>query len=183
VTSPIKLLPLTLNVEPAFKALSKSIRWNAHQYRTNDPASPHREVSDIYARYAPLTWQEPQPFKAEWYAYPELTAVLKPLAAAVYDYVDGIELGGVLITKIPAGKQVYPHVDHGYHATTFTKVCVCIRANEEQSFNFEGQSLRTKTGTCFFFDNSYSHWVLNPSTEDRISMIVCVRTARGVHQP
>src|ERR1700733_1416664 len=142
---PIQLINLTLDVERAAETLQHSIRWNTHDARTNDQASPHREAQDIWLRYGSLS--DPavfnnQPFKADWYPYPELVAVCEPLVNAVYASVQGVELGGVLITRIPAGKQVYPHTDKGWHATTYSKYCVCIRANEQQSFCFQDIELR-----------------------------------------
>jgi hypothetical protein len=122
------------------------------------------------------------PFKTHWY-YPDLTPAIEPLVRQVYHYVGATELAGVLATRIPAGKQIYPHADGGYHAKTFSKYLVCIQANQEQSFCFKEAELRTVTGECFFFDNSHVHWVLNPSKEDRISLIICVRTPRGIHHP
>ena len=184
--NPIQLIDLTLDVDRAAIALQKSIRWNSYQLRTNAETSPHRQAEDIWLRYGSLddeAVKTDQPFKSEWYPYPELVAVCKPLVETVYKAVNGIELGGVLITKIPAGKQVYPHTDKGWHASNYSKYCVCIKANIEQSFCFKGSSLWTQSGQVFFFDNSYQHWVLNPSTEDRISLICCIKTVRGIHQP
>lgn len=186
MTQPIQLLNLQLDVQHAATALQKSIRWNSYQLRTLDPSSPHREADDIWLRYGSLddeAVRTNQPFTSEWYAYPELVAVCKPLVDAVYSTVQGVELGGVLITRIPAGKQVYPHTDKGWHASNYSKYCVCIRANLEQSFCFKGSSLWTVSGQVFFFDNSYQHYVLNPSSEDRISLIACIKTPRGIHQP
>lgn len=183
---PIQLLTLKLDVTAASKALRTSIRWNTHQDRTMDQSSPHREASDIWLRYGSIA--DPallanQPFKSDWYPYPELVSVLLPLVDQVYSFVSGQDLGGVLITRIPKHQQVYPHTDKGWHATNYSKYCVCIQANDQQSFNYANTSLKTTSGDVFFFDNSQEHWVLNPSDEDRISMICCIKTERGIHKP
>src|ERR1700733_14117923 len=135
---PIQLINLTLDVERAAIALQKSSRWNTHDARTNDQTSPHREADDIWLRFGSLgdpAIANNQPFKSDWYPYPELYSVLEPLVDKVYMHVTGLELGGVLITRIPAGKQVYPHTDKGWHAGYYSKYCICVRANEQQSFN------------------------------------------------
>jgi aspartyl/asparaginyl beta-hydroxylase (cupin superfamily) len=85
------------------------------------------------------------------------------------------DLGGVLITKIPPGKQCYPHIDQGWHAHYYEKFAYQVQAHPDQSFNVETEVLHTRSGDLFWFDNSHTHWVENPSDEDRITMIVCLR--------
>jgi Aspartyl/Asparaginyl beta-hydroxylase len=168
--------------------LADTDEWNRYKFRTSNPASPHREVHDIYARYGKMDSTAVQgnteAFESVWYLDDqEIRAACEPLANAVYQFVQGESLGGVLITKIPAGKQVYRHRDYGWHATFHSKYCVCIAANEQQMFGFDAGGLRSRTGDVFWFDNSLDHWVTNESSEDRISMIVCVKTPRGIHTP
>jgi hypothetical protein len=185
--SPILKLDLQLDVEDAATYMTMTEEWDRYKYRTMSNTSPHREASDIYARFGRL--DDPkvaadEPFVAEWYNDdPLITYILEPLVQQVYDFVGGESLGGVLVTKIPAGKKVYPHIDKGWHATAHSKYCVCIAANQDQVFCYHEEGLRSNTGDCFFFDNSQSHWVENNSLVDRISMIVCVKTPRGIHVP
>jgi hypothetical protein len=183
---PIKRLPLPfLDVAEANQYLTDHPElWNTHQMRTV-LTSPHREVSDIWARYnfdPSLT--NTGAFKSSW--QPELEPVLAPLVKQLTDHLfsgfdpeelvdGGSRLGGVLITRIPAHKQVYPHVDKGWHAGFYQKYCICLKANDDQSFCFINAQLRTISGQVFWFRNDVPHWVLNPSDEDRISMIVCIR--------
>jgi hypothetical protein len=90
--------------------------------------------------------------------------------------IDGEELGGVLITRIPAGCQVAPHQDFGWHAKFFNrKFLISLRANDKQAFCFEGETMVTQPGDVFEFNNAEKHWVVNDSREARISLIVCIR--------
>lgn len=156
--------------------------WNEIPLRTRHYShSPHREVDDIWLRYNPLAnfdgdWNKFNgPHKAEWYP------VTSKIPAAVYLCFDLIrqmkieQMGAVLITRVPPGKQVYPHVDGGWHARYYEKFIIQIASAPGQSFNFEGESLDARPGECYWFDNAYPHWVLNPTNEERISLIVCVR--------
>ena len=68
-----------------------------------------------------------------------------------------------------------PHIDQGWHAGFYEKFALQIKGNEQQSFHVEDEMLRTQDGDLFAFDNAKTHWVLNPSAEDRITMIVCLR--------
>lgn len=108
-----------------------------------------------------------------WYPAAESLGIV-PL---IYEIADRFKasIGGVLITKIPPGKQVYPHIDQGWHAREYEKLAVSVSANHEQSFNFEGEQMLSEDGDCFTFDNAYSHWVKNDSKIDRMTLIVCFK--------
>ena len=84
-------------------------------------------------------------------------------------------MGGVLITKIPAGKECKPHTDPGWHARYYEKVAIQIQSAPGQAFCFEGESLETRPGDVFWFDNAFTHWVTNPTPYDRITLIACIQ--------
>lgn len=155
--------------------------WDAIRHRTAHPQSPHREVSDIWVRYNPIENYagDMQAFNAEhlaqWYPVADQLPEAVRVANELMAQVTGIDLGAVLITKIPAGKQVYPHIDQGWHARNFEKFAVQVRGNAKQAFHFANEDLVTRDGDLFWFDNAYPHWVTNPSVEDRITLIVCIR--------
>ncbi len=154
--------------------------WDQHRMRTEHPNSPHREASDIWVRYnAPENFTTIEefngPHESSWYPAADVLRA-KPYVMAIFQAMGGTRLGGVLITKIPAGKQVYPHRDTQWHATYYDlKVALQIASNPEQSFCFDDSSLSALPGELYVFDNSKRHAVLNPSNEDRITMIVCMR--------
>lgn len=151
--------------------------WDQFPYR-RQADSPHRELSDIWVRYNPIENFENGRFNeehvSEWYPIvqqiPEAKRLSERIAA---DY--GQKLGGVLITKIPAHKQCYPHIDRGWHAEAHDKLALQVKGNQAQRFHVEGEELTTLDGDLFTFDNSKLHWVTNLSDEDRITMIVCLR--------
>jgi Aspartyl/Asparaginyl beta-hydroxylase len=155
--------------------------WNTLTFRTENPNSPHREVSDIWVRYNPIENYrgDMREFNSEhvsrWYKVAEELPEAKRLSEKIAQDFHAIRLGAVLITKIPAGKTCYPHVDMGWHARYYEKFALQIAGNVQQSFSVEHETLRTESGDLFWFDNSRLHWVLNPSQEDRITMIVCLR--------
>jgi len=109
-----------------------------------------------------------------WYPVSDELPLTKNLALDVHKEIGG-ELGGVLVTKIPAGKQVYPHVDRGWHAGYYEKFAVQIACAPGQRFCFADGALSPAEGELYQFDNSKVHWVLNPSAQDRITLITCIR--------
>lgn len=154
--------------------------WDRHTPRKEQYV--HSEMSDIWVRYN--AWENyhgdlramSEPHESVWYPVANEIPALRLLVNDVLANLEPVELGMVLITRIPAHSEVAPHADSGWHATHYNdKYGVQLQGNSEQSFNFEGHSLSTQPGEVFWFDNSREHWVLNDSDEDRMTMIVCTR--------
>ena len=174
--SRIKLLAEGLDVAPMLDALAAHPElWDQHTARTEHPSSPHHELSDIWARFAAPGVDGSKPHDAVWYPCAALLPI-RELAYPLMSMMQGDRLGGVLITKIPAGKQCKPHSDPGWHARYYGKFAVQLAADPGQAFHFEGEHLVTKPGDLFYFDNAFTHWVTNPTPHDRITAIVCIKT-------
>lgn len=69
-----------------------------------------------------------------------------------------------------------PHVDGGWHAEYYAKYAVQLKGGAKQAFHFEACSLVTEPGDLYTFDNSQLHWVTNDGDEDRITLIICIRS-------
>ena len=107
--------------------------WNQSGERRG-ATSPHRETDDIWLRFIPCTphsvrrlseasmppgrpgWQK---LPAVRRLYDEVTTLIRPA-----------HFGGVAITRIPAGKMVYPHHDRGGWHSEYDKVWLILRAND-----------------------------------------------------
>ena len=155
--------------------------WNTHRMRTELYGTPHNGVSDIWVRYN--AWEnftgDIAAFNAEhvsqWYPVIKVIPAVAVLVHDVFDQVGGKELGGVLITRIPPGGEVKPHVDSGWHAGYYEKFAVQLKGNAQQAFCFEDARLSPEPGDLYQFDNSKLHWVKNDSSEDRMTLIICIR--------
>lgn len=165
-----------LNVAPIYWALQENPGlWNEHTTRTESPSSPHHGLDDIWARFGdPARAVDGSPHDAFWYPSADILGI-KPLCLDLMRSVEGVELGGVLITRIPAGASCKPHTDPGWHARRYEKYGVQITSAPGQKFCFEGEELESKPGDVFWFDNAHLHWVVNPTSYERVTMIVCVR--------
>jgi aspartyl/asparaginyl beta-hydroxylase (cupin superfamily) len=177
----IKKIAHGMNVAPMLWALHENPQlWDEYPYRTNRPDSPHREVEDIWARCSePYGVWNHEPHDSVWYP----CAALLPIKLMVYDlmrYVEGDRLGAVLITKVRPGCSVKPHHDPGWHARHYDKYAIQVQSAPGQAFCFEGEQLVSKPGDVYWFDNAHTHWVTNESNQDRITVIACIRTEKGV---
>lgn len=160
--------------------------WNLYNLRTCAVDSPHREVDDLWIRYrrqSEFDPDNPQDFSNEhesvWYdAYYQLPAI-EWIIAQVQAHLGDFELGGVLLTRIPPGGQVYPHSDAGkWHPEYYTdKVLILVKSAPGQKFCYEGEEHEGEAGEVFIFDNRPVHWVTNDSDTDRISLILAIRRA------
>ena len=152
--------------------------WDEHRWRTNHPKSPHREVSDVWVRYNAISNLGPH-FNDEhhsiWYPVAEKLPAIEDLCQQMLEMTGSDRLGGVLITQIPPGRQVYPHVDRGWHAEFYEKFAILLQGTPEQSFCFEDGEFRCEEGDSFTFNNQACHWVLNPTDTPRITLIICAR--------
>lgn len=181
----IALVRKGIDVQPMLKALGDHPElWNQHGART--AYGPHTQVSDIWVRYNDFanfkgdlgSSADRARFNEEhesvW--YPSADALpAREYCWDVMHMVRGQKMGGVLITRIPPGGCVEPHIDHGWHARYYEKFAIQLASTPEQKFCFEDESLVTEPGDLFWFDNSYLHWVVNPSKEHRMTMIICIK--------
>ena len=179
--SHIGVLPQRFNVEPLRQALlAHPELWNQYKGRLNHPESPHRDTDDIWMRFAKENLGHPDervmgPHESVWYPASETLSAGRALAERMYHYVEGKEFGGVLIIRVPPGRQIYRHVDLGWHAAHYQKIAVQIEGHPDQEFAFEDGSLSALSGECYWLDNSFPHWVTNPTSKDWINMTVCYR--------
>lgn len=156
--------------------------WNEHRLRTGYMGSPHREIDDIWCRYNDLSHLDPKdpsafngPHESVWYPNIEKLTALPPVCQHLATVVGASTIGGVLITRVPAGCKVHWHQDGGWHASAHRKWCISVASNAEQTFEFEDEQMRTRAGECFEFFNEHPHAVFNPSKEDRVSVICSLK--------
>lgn len=135
-------------------------------------------MSDIWVRYNDINNLGPKfndEHESVWYPVYYEVPDFRRLIFDVFSFVEGERLGGVLVTKIPPGGSVKPHIDHGWHARYYDKFALQLQAEVGQAFCFEDEILQSDTGDLYTFDNSKTHWVVNDSPVDRITMIICIR--------
>lgn len=177
------------DVVPIVSALDRHpVLWNQIKDRSDFADSPHRETSDIWVRYNdfenlhknPETFNDPH--IPVWYPAWEKLPELKPIIFALMKELEGEMIGCVLITKVPAGKKVYPHVDKGWHVEYYEKIYIQLQGSEGCDFcceeNGEVEKFTPQTGQIYLFDNRKTHWVENNSNVDRMTLIVCIRTQK-----
>jgi hypothetical protein len=168
-----------LDVEPLLKQLAAQPHlWFERPDRLLGN-SPHRETRDIWVRYMDpalcAAHDFTTPHTSIWLPGASLIPAVRDLHAAVTP--PGADIGGVLITRIPPGKQVYAHHDQGtWHAEWFThKVWIPLRANDECINRVEHEQAVWRPGEAWTHDNLRVHSVENHGETERIVLICCFR--------
>lgn len=182
---PIRLIASNIDVSGLHKELLEHPElWDQHKQRTQMYA--HSNVQDIWLRYNDFKNFDGDMAKfneqhdSTWYHAIDSVPSAPEIIFNVMRFILGERLGGVLITKIPPGESVKPHLDRGWHAEYYQKFAVQISADEDQVFCFDETELVTMPGDLFTFDNQRRHWVTNASkTTDRITMIVCALSSQN----
>lgn len=158
--------------------------WNEWPLRTMYENSPHRDVDDIWLRFRDpfeLSTLTPEEFcntryTPMWYPCMDRMQNTKKIIERIFTLVDGEELGGCLITRIPPGKQVFPHRDGGYNCEHYlSKYLLLIQSHPDQYFEIGGKKVTGEKGDLFIFDNRTTHSVVNNSDVDRISLIMSIK--------
>lgn len=137
-------------------------------------------MTDVYVRYMPeeqLTGLEVRRqehrnvFWPAWYELPSL----RPMVFALMQRVAATELGSILITKLPQGKQIDPHSDAGNWAPEFYHCKAHITLMGSAVTWCEDEESLQKAGEIWTFDNLRPHAIRNNGDCDRICVIVSMR--------
>lgn len=175
-----------LDVTPLLEEIEEHPElWDEFDFRTKSSDSPHHEGHDIILRYNAIeNYNEnaPQDFakkhESVWYPAVIKLPSFQHLFTELLNNIPDCEIGGILITKVPAGKSIKMHSDAGYWHPEYygTKILVLLQSAPGQEFVYKnGERYEGKGAEVFFFNNLPEHAVFNPTNTDRISLIVAAK--------
>lgn len=173
-----------INVTPLHNALQRQPElWDKNPIRTQHPGTAHAQVSDILVRFNDLEEfirtgdpttitddREAIPYDA-WDKLPQI----RPIIFDLMRTVEATRLGRVVITRLPPGREITPHVDQGAPATYFERYQVALQSLPGALFNIGDETVNFRTGDVWWINNEVEHSVVNNSADDRIVMIVDLR--------
>lgn len=175
-----------INVTPLMNALQRQPElWNANPIRTKHPGTAHADVSDILVFFNDISAYERTgdpttitddkeciPYPA-WAKLPQL----RPIIFDLMRTVEATRLGRVIITKLPPGKTITPHVDGGAPATWYERYQIALQSLPGAVFQIGDEEVNFRSGDVWHIDNSVEHSVTNNSKDDRIVCIIDLRCA------
>lgn len=176
-------LATNVNVGPALAEIqANQILWGADPERTVMPNSPHAQAPDIWLRCRPRREIHNkadfgEPHFPEFYPAWERLPALHEIVFGVMRLCSATSLGFTMLSLIPAGKEVRPHLDSGWHSNHFDrKVYVILKANDRCPNTFPDGSVIMRPGEAWAFENRVTHSVQNNGDDDRIALIITMRT-------
>lgn len=158
--------------------------WNENKLRTEHPETAHAQADDIWLRFNDISkfneTKNPSDIidQHESINYPSYFKLpsAKQLIVNLMSAVGGERLGRVLITRLSPGKRITPHIDSGDHAEYYDRYHITLQSLPGANFRCGNEQVNMKQGEVWWFDNSIEHEVINNSIDDRLTMIVDIRT-------
>lgn len=178
------------NVVPLMAAIARKPEiWKEDTYLRDYPQGPFGEIESIILRFPERSvFETEEALKAhevhfdqhENYDQPvyKLLPEARPLVMGLMNLVGGERLGRVMINKITPGGRIYPHADTPVHAEYWSRHHIVLQASPGLVFRCGDEAPEMRTGDVWWFDNRVEHEVINNGADDRISMVVDIRTAR-----
>ena len=157
IAAGIEVLPLVLDL------YRQQELWGKYPARTGE-GGPFSGTDDIWIRFrdpAELVSREAYAemfvpvFYPAWHALPHL----RPIVFGLMARLEAVQLGGILITRVPGGQQVAPHNDRGrWHPEHFrTKAYLPLASNDRCYSTCGDERVVMRVGDAWLFDNLVEH--------------------------
>lgn len=165
--------------------------WREDTYLRDYPQGPFANTESIILRFPPRTVHETEEaLKAHMVNFdqhenvdqevfkrlPEARSLVFNLMAAV----EGERLGRVMINKLIPGGVIYPHADTPVHAEYWDRFHICLQSNPGSTFRCGQETIAMHPGDIWWFNNLLEHEAINNSADDRIHMVIDIRTSKPI---
>lgn len=184
------LLAQGIDVTPLLLAIRRRPDlWKEDTYLRDYPQGPFKQIESIMLRFPVKSVHETeeelqnhlstydQHENVDYPAYKLLTEA-RPIVMSLMARVGGERLGRVMINKIAPGGVIFPHVDTKSHTDYYSRFHVVLQSQPGVYFRAGEETTYMAPGEVWWFDNAQEHEVINNSADDRIHMIVDIRTSR-----
>lgn len=179
-----------IDVTPLMLAIQRRPElWKEDTYLRDYPQGPFGQIESIMLRFPVKGVYETeaelqnhlstydQHENIDYPAYAVLTEA-RPIVMALMTRVGGERLGRVMINKIAPGGVIFPHRDTESHAEYYSRFHIVLQSQAGVVFRAGDEQVYMATGEAWWFDNKEEHEVINNSADDRIHMIVDIRTSK-----
>lgn len=183
ISGGIDVMPLLLAIK------RRPDLWKEDTYLRDYPQGPFEQIESIMLRFPVKgVYETEEELKNHQSTYDQhenidypaykLLPEARPLVMNLMAYVGGERLGRVMINKIAPGGVIYPHADTPAHAEYYSRFHIVLQSQPGVVFRAGDEQVYMATGEVWWFDNKQEHEVINNSADDRIHMIVDIRTSR-----
>jgi hypothetical protein len=184
--SNVQVMPLMLAIQRLAKVQEV---WKEDTYLRDYPQGPFANTESIILRFPDrsvhATEQALKEHEAgfdqhENYDQPvfKLLPEARPLIFQLMTAVQGERLGRVIINKLVPGGAIYPHEDTPVHAEYWDRFHIVLQSAPGSNFRTGDEWVHMQTGDVWWFNNRMNHEVINNSADDRIHMVIDIRTSK-----
>jgi len=173
LASGVDVLPVMLDLHRAPHL------WDRNPERRLYPGTPHAAMVDITVRYMPeeqvtLDARRQEHRNVFWPAWSDLPS-LRPMVFALMHRVAAVELGSILITRLPPGGEILPHSDAGSWAPEYYNTKAHVTLAGQAEVRCVEETCQFVAGSIWTFDNLLLHSIRCTGNDDRICCIVSMR--------
>lgn len=177
---PVASIDPTLLVQ---QILRQPALWKADTYLRDYPQGPFGDTETIFLRFPPASVTEMEREAKDqheciwmdgWLHLPAARSIIFGLMAQM----EGERLGRVMINKLRPGGRIFPHADTPVHAIYWDRYHIALQSGPGCNFRCGQETVYMPPGQIWWFQNELEHEVVNNSDDDRIHMIVDIRTQR-----
>lgn len=171
----INVLPLAVEI------LRQEHLWREDTYLRDYPQGPFQDVETIFLRFPPASVTELErskkdPHECVWMDGALHLPAARPLIFALMNQIQGERLGRVMINRIRPGGRIFPHADTQEHAEYWDRFHYVVASSPGVLFRCGTEQINMAAGQLWWFQNALEHEVVNNSAQDRIHLIIDVRT-------
>jgi hypothetical protein len=182
-----------LAVVPLALALSRYHKshdiWREDTFLRDYPQGPFGDTESVILRFPPRSVHETEAaLKAHESNFDQHENVDQPVFAMLIEarvlifdlmaFVQGERLGRCMINKLRPGGRIYPHADTPVHAAYWDRFHIVLQSAPGSNFRCGDEVINMQAGECWWFNNLVEHEVTNNSGDDRIHLIVDIRTRK-----
>lgn len=149
--------------------------WRHITIRQDFLGSAHHATQCIYLR-GPAGFSFEECFvdhtSIDYPLLPSVIDVLMPVLRPVLRALRWVELGRLLLVRLPAGAALEPHIDEGAYAEHFERYHVALSTNEQCALVVDGEAQPMAAGEAWRFDHRKTHHAYNTGSTDRVHLII-----------
>jgi hypothetical protein len=155
--------------------------WKADTYLRDYPQGPFGDTETIFLRFPPASVTElarstRDQHECVWMDgelhLPSARGIILPLMTRV----GGERLGRCMVNKLQPGGRVFPHADTPVHAEYWDRYHVVLQSAPGCNFRCGTETVYMPPGQVWWFQNALEHEVINNSADERIHLIIDIRT-------
>jgi hypothetical protein len=157
--------------------------WDQCTLRTYYIGSAHSEANDIVIRYPSLKQSSLEIFndlECEWFPA-SFEIPVKEHIYGLMQLVLGDRVGRCCITRLKPGCEIFPHIDEGIPSKYYQRFHICLKNSDGSIFKCEDEIFTPTVGDVYIVANHKIHSVENNTTEDRLTLIIDIRTPLFEH--